>query len=56
MNGLERLLPLRLRLQLIGPLLITRVPTHLPRARIKDAAALEVDVALGDGEEALPPK
>ena len=52
-NGLERLLPLRLRLHLIGPLLITRVPTQLQRARIRDAAALEVDVALGDGDEAV---
>ena len=53
MNGRERLLPLRLRLHLIGPLLITRVPTQLPRDRLSDAAALEVDVALGDGDEAV---
>ena len=53
MNSRERLLPLRLRLHLIGPLLITRVATQLPRARIRDAAALEVHVALGDGDEAV---
>ena len=53
-NGLERLLPRLPRLLLIGgPLLITLAPTQLPRARIRDAAALEVDVALGDGDEAV---